>query len=107
MANSYELKSNVPQILNLNASENTTLTLDDIHQDVAYIVFQAHSQTSQLTLSAMAGFYNSSSVSGRDVGVVSIINDQSSMTWYLRLDSDVDTRVMVHATVLTANGMVV
>ena len=101
----YDLKANIPQIINLNAGENTTLTLDALPRDAAYIVCQAHSQRSQLTLSTMAEFDDSSSVSGRDVGVVSVISDQSNVTWYLRSDSGAGTRVMVHATVLTANGM--
>ena len=101
---SFDLKANVPKIMNLKAGENTTLILDDFPGDTSYIVCQAHSQTSQLTLSTLAEFNDSYSVSGLDVGVVSILKDQSNMTWYLRLDSEVDTRVMVHVTVLTANG---
>lgn len=102
VSSSYTLKANVPQIIDINATEMTTLALDNIPPDTAYIICQAHSQVHQLALSTMDGFYLNSSATGRDVGVVSIIDGQSSVTWYLRLSSNVDSRVMVHAALLTA-----
>ena len=101
----YTLKANVPQIIDMKPSETTTLTIDDIPPDIAYIICQAHNQIHQLSLSTEAGFYLNSSATGRDVGVVSIMAHQTNMTWYLKISSSVDSRVMVHATLLTAAGI--
>lgn len=98
----YTLKANVPQIIDMKPSETTTLTIDDIPPDTAYIICQAHSQIHQLSLSTEAGFYLNSSATGCDVGVVSIMAHQTNMTWYLKISSSVNSRVMVHATLLTA-----
>ena len=82
-----------------------TLTLKSIPQNTAYIICQAHTQVQQLSLSTTTGFSISSTARGGDVGVVSLVNATSSVVWYLRLSSGSEARVMVHATLLTANGM--
>lgn len=103
VSSTYTLKANVAEIIDVKTDEVTKLTLGSIPQDTTYIVCQAHSQARQLTLSSTAGFYLNSSVTGRDVGVVSIITGNlSNVTWYLKLAGSIDSRVMVHATLLTA-----
>ncbi|XP_013420726.1 transmembrane 7 superfamily member 3 [Lingula anatina] len=92
------LISNKEKELNIKPNVTLQFYLTSIHQNVAHVVFQAHTQFRNITVSTTAEPTYSTSVNGSHVGVLTSLHKlQDNATWYVTSWNDADIHLVVIA----------
>ncbi|CAG2242966.1 unnamed protein product [Mytilus edulis] len=92
---SFGLQPWVPDIVNLEPNKQTVLSLSQVSENANYAVFQAHTQYKEVTLSLHPNITMETSETGSSIGILVVINGQTSVNVYLTSHLNVTINVLV------------
>ena len=95
-----------PQFTNVYPGNEKVLKLNNIPSDVSYVICQLHTYTHNLTLSLTHKATPSTSVIGRNVGVVTVLSvNQTEATWYINSTHNTTAKALVNVVLIHKYGM--
>lgn len=98
-----EVKPNQPAVVNIKGQSNNSIVLRNVSVDISYVTFQVHSQTKNITLSSTPKPVVGKSVTGVDVGIVTILEtNQTEVTCYILSNYSED--VQIHLAIYLMSG---
>ncbi|XP_063398158.1 transmembrane 7 superfamily member 3-like isoform X1 [Mytilus trossulus] len=85
----------VPEIVTLEPNNQTVLSVSQVSKNAHYAVIQAHTQYKDVTLSLHPNFTMETSEIGSSIGILVVINGQTSLNVYLTSHLNITVNVLV------------
>lgn len=101
---SIDIEPNQPILVNINRL-NTTVVVRNLSVEISYVTCQIHSQTKNLTLSSTPTPSVGKSVTGVDLGMVTVLEaNQTEVIWYITSNHSQDVQALVAVFPMSGNG---
>lgn len=101
---SIDIEPNQPILVNINRL-NTTVVVRNLSVDISYVTCQIHSQTKNLTLSSTPTPSVGKSVTGVDLGMVTVLEaNQTEVIWYITSNHSQDVQALVAVFPMSGNA---